>query len=132
MKLKLIEAIIKNNQEEILRILDTEDKSSAKRIIDEVEPSSESGVLHYAALYGRTHLIEILVKSGAEINKKDKQGSTPLFIAAQNRNAATAAKLLECRADKNIPNHSGMRPVHIAAASGFTPSYRYCMLKEKI
>merc|ERR1719150_2565938 len=48
-----------------------------------VDSSGGSG-LHYAAAYGRKELLEFLVKSGGDINKKNTAGQTPLALATKN------------------------------------------------
>jgi len=58
-----------------------------------VDAGRNSG-LHYAAGYGRKELVEFLLNSGADANKKNAQGQTPLQVATRNKQAVTM-KLLE-------------------------------------
>merc|ERR1719150_2173119 len=53
-----------------------------------VDTSGGSGV-HYAAAYGRKDLLEFLIKSGGNVNKKNTAGQTPLALATKNKQAAT-------------------------------------------
>eukprot|EP00406_Dinophysis_acuminata_P002364 CAMPEP_0179227926 /NCGR_PEP_ID=MMETSP0797-20121207/9564_1 /TAXON_ID=47934 /ORGANISM="Dinophysis acuminata, Strain DAEP01" /LENGTH=277 /DNA_ID=CAMNT_0020934967 /DNA_START=68 /DNA_END=901 /DNA_ORIENTATION=- len=54
----------------------------------DVDSSGGSGV-HYAAAYGRKDLLEFLVKSGGDVNKKNTAGQTPLALATKNKQNAT-------------------------------------------
>ena len=40
--------------------------------------------LHYAALYGNTESVRILIDRGADVNARNKSGATPLIYAAYN------------------------------------------------
>merc|ERR1719464_1923820 len=53
-----------------------------KASLEEVDTSGCSGV-HYAAAYGRKELLEWLIKSGGQVNKKNTAGQTPLALATK-------------------------------------------------
>jgi len=63
-----------------------------------VDVGRNSG-LHYAAGYGRKDLVEFLLNSGADANRKNAQGQTPLKVASRNKQAVTM-KLLESAGGK--------------------------------
>ena len=56
--------------------------------------------------------IKLLRTYGAEINKKDKQGRTPLIIATQRANVDIIEYLLACNARGNIADSKGNYPIH--------------------
>jgi len=58
----------------------------------EVDSSGCNG-LHYAAAYGRKDLLDFLIKSKGEVNKKNVQGQTPMALAAKNKQTATVELL---------------------------------------
>ena len=49
---------------------------------------------------------------GAEMNKKDKPGRTPLIIGVQRGNLHIIEHLLECRVRCNIADNQGNYPLH--------------------
>ena len=57
--------------------------------------------LHHAVDGGHTELVELLIKSGADVNARDLQRETPLHIAAQNGNREIAELLIKSGADVN-------------------------------
>lgn len=65
-------------------------------------------------------MVELLLKNGADINRQDKLGRTPLYMATE----ATAAKcvdvLLKHKANVNIAEkRHGKTPLHEAAKYGY-------------
>ncbi|KAI5058828.1 hypothetical protein GOP47_0026998 [Adiantum capillus-veneris] len=88
-----------------------------------VTVTDEAGdtVLHHAACFRRTAVVELLlhVVPLLDLNTRNKDGNTPLHLAAE-RNAARIVKLLasssSCRL--NDQNHDGDTPLHQAARCG--------------
>lgn len=58
--------------------------------------------------------------TGNNINKKNPQGETRLYIAAREGNKADVRRLLHEGADPNIPDANGLYPLHQAAYWGET------------
>ncbi len=119
----LIEAIKKNNQEEVFRILNAKVEPLGKKAIDEVDEILLGSPLYWAAAYGRTHFIPLLVKAGIDVNKPDKHRQTPVHVAAQfgHANSITALKGLGANVntfDCKHNNHTSRTPVYIAAKKG--------------
>ncbi len=64
--------------------------------------------IHYAAMKGNIEIIKLLLASGVDVNTKEKDGTTPLMIAASNENnVQTADFLLKNGADINAKNSKG-------------------------
>ena len=61
-----------------------------------------------------TNTAEVLLKNGADVNAKNKDGDTPLHHAARNSNYNTVEVLLKNGADVNAKNKNGDTPLHWA------------------
>jgi len=80
--------------------------------------SDRKGVvpLHMAICTGTSAVADLLVRNGAEVNKPDRHGQTPLFFAPS---VEMCNQLLEARADINVRNHKGQSALHLAAYAGY-------------
>jgi len=70
--------------------------------------------LHYAALENRPSEIKAKVAGGEDPNLGDRQGFTPLHLAAQEGSIEAAATLLECGAIVDAVNVFGNSPLSVA------------------
>jgi ankyrin repeat protein len=55
-------------------------------------------------------LIKYFIEKGANINKQNKDGQTPLHLALKNKNMEIIGILLDNKAKLNIPNNEGEIP----------------------
>jgi hypothetical protein len=88
------------------------------------ENHRRSSPLHYAAdgfITGpawdakrQVKTIQQLLKRGAEIHLRDKNGATPLHRAVRTRCAAAVRCLLDAGADPTMRNNPGSTPFHLA------------------
>ena len=86
----------------------------------EIEKTDKLGrtALHFAASIGTNlELIELLVKSGANVNAQSSGGETPLMKAISFDNADAAKTLLEKNADPLIKNTMNRNSESFARAS---------------
>ena len=67
-----------------------------------------------AALFGKTETAELLIKNGADVNQKNRDGGTALHGAAFLGHADTARLLIENGADVNAGNYEGDTPLNAA------------------
>ena len=68
--------------------------------------------------------VKFLVEKGADVNKPDPQGWTPLQNAARQRKDEMIKTLIELGADVNRPDDSGMTPLVAAAMRDHVPSIK--------
>ncbi len=84
--------------------------------------------LHYAALYGNTESVRILLDRGADPTARNKSEATPLIYAAYNFDKTRL--LVEQGADVNAHCASGMTPLLVAVSvHGNTATVRYLLEK---
>jgi ankyrin repeat protein len=84
--------------------------------------------LHYAALYGNTESVRILLDRGADPKTRNKSEATPLIYAAYNFDKTRL--LVEKGSDVNAHSTSGMTPLLVAVSvHGNTPTVRYLIEK---
>lgn len=67
-------------------------------------PERRQELLFEAARLGRTDMVELLVKTGADVNAHDRRGFTPLILAAYAGELATTEALLAAGADACKPD----------------------------
>jgi ankyrin repeat protein len=80
----------------------------------------ESTSLHYAAFHGKTEVVRLLIRSGANINATNRDLKTPLHMAASNGYASTARCLVEGGANLMAKNVDGLTPLDCAEQWGNT------------
>lgn len=94
----------------------------AKSISVETKDHLQRTLLHYAAIHGRTDILEQLINKHADINAKDEFGYTPLDYAVVNGNAEAVAEavkvLLQHGADVNAKDNEEFTALHYAAEGG--------------
>ena len=74
--------------------------------------------LHWAVSYGNREVAEALLEGKANIEAKDKHGSTPLHLTASNGRKEAGEFLLEKGAKVNAIDEAKQAPLHYAARSG--------------
>jgi cytohesin len=100
----------RNNVIEIVNLL-----LEAGAQVNVIEIKSGNTPLHTAVLYDKLNIVEALLRAGADVNARDKWGSTPLHFAAS---PGTATALLKAKAKVNAVDSVGRIPLHDAAHRG--------------
>jgi uncharacterized protein len=77
-----------------------------------------NGQFVLAAKTGQTQRVIALLEEGAKVNSRDRNGDSPLNMAAAKGNVALANVLLKANADVNLANVAGVTPLMGAAFSG--------------
>ena len=113
----LLECSIQGNGVEIRRLLSAGVSPNCRRVVNGKSP------LHYAAQFGYTDMVKLLLDAGADPNMSDSWGLTPLHWASEpsteDVDQATAMSvvklLLNSGADPNKADKQGRTPLHSAA-----------------
>lgn len=74
-------------------------------------------------------IVEFLINNGADLNAKNKEGSTPLSIAVQKREVEIVKLLTDNGADIHTKNANGISPLFLALTS--TPEVLQAIVNEK-
>ena len=81
--------------------------------------SSGKTALHWAALYGQTKVMELLLAKKADVNSLDEDGFTPLHWAATFNQSDAVKLLLANKADMNLKVQKyGWTPLRLAVIHG--------------
>jgi len=74
----------------------------------------------WASAKGHTEIVETLLRSGAEVNAQEENGSTALRFAARNGRLDVVLELLERGTDVNAQTKNGMTALMSASYQGHT------------
>ena len=80
-------------------------------------------LIHYASWVGDTTILELVLAAGADVNKVDIHGRTPLFLAAMQQEHEILKLLLAAGADVDTANNRGKSPLDIAESLNDTTTY---------
>ncbi|XP_033099579.1 death-associated protein kinase dapk-1-like [Anneissia japonica] len=113
---RLIRAVSDNDSEEVRRL--TKDKRVEINTLTELGQTS----LHLAAANGYIEICEILVKGGADLKGKDKEGRNPLHEASKE-NQLDVCKFIVNRSKStlNEKDNGGLTPLGLAILLGHQP-----------
>ena len=99
--------------------------------LEERTSSTLQTALHLAATYGHQSLLELLLSHKADVNSRDRTGSTPLHLASQEGHLASVVALLQAGADPLLPAIDGALPIHKAAQHNHTEVVRILIESTK-
>lgn len=89
--------------------------------IDKGTYQAQQTALQFAVQFGNVAVAELLLREGADIDRRCERGKTALHWAAQGNRvfnsepAPGIALLLECGADINVQDYWGNTPLHVLA-----------------
>lgn len=75
--------------------------------------SNDEHLLIYNSAAGNSHVVEPILRNGANVNVQDEEGNTPLHYAFKHNQIEMIALLQRYQADPNICNIHGLRPVDL-------------------
>ncbi len=73
-----------------------------------------------SSMFADTSIAKMLIKAGADVNHRNKQGRSALFYAVETNNLALTKLLLDNKADANIKTIDGLTPYQIARRNNNT------------
>ncbi|CAF1659858.1 unnamed protein product, partial [Didymodactylos carnosus] len=74
----------------------------------------------YASRFGHSHLIQLLIDSGADLNRRDEKGWCPLLMATQHGHLDIVKHLVQNGAETKIKTNQGLTAQDIAKHLQFT------------
>ncbi|KRW99702.1 Ankyrin repeat-containing domain [Pseudocohnilembus persalinus] len=91
-----------------------------------------SSALHFAAQYGRTKNVELLLSDEkySDIKKKNKEGNHPIHLAAENGHVETIQAFLEKGVKLSLPGKDRMQMLHFAAAQNHLEVVKFIFEKK--
>jgi ankyrin repeat protein len=99
--------------EDVFRAIRAGDNSTLSKMPVDVKDHLDTTPLHYAALYGNTESVRILLDRGADPNARNKSEATPLIYGAYNFDKTRL--LIEKGGDVNAQSSIGSTPLSVAA-----------------
>jgi quinoprotein dehydrogenase-associated probable ABC transporter substrate-binding protein len=96
-------------------------KELKTRLAAGADPNEE---LDAALIANDPQRVKLLLSKGADVNKRDAQGYTPLTSAARQRYTDMIKLLLDHKADVNLANADGMTPLLESAMRDDVPSIK--------
>uniref|UniRef100_A0A8C1SK25 CARD- and ANK-containing Inflammasome Adaptor Protein n=1 Tax=Cyprinus carpio TaxID=7962 RepID=A0A8C1SK25_CYPCA len=78
--------------------------------------SSTDTLLHLTAEHGKEAIVYFLLREGAKLNLKDREGRTALHRASERGHTAVALALAKAGADIHATDHTSKTPLHLAPA----------------
>ncbi|XP_059151162.1 fibronectin type 3 and ankyrin repeat domains 1 protein-like isoform X2 [Physella acuta] len=109
----LHQAIRRGNLEKVKEILQSGD------VHPDAQDEKDFSALVVAGLQEKFEIMETLLEHGADVNRKDASGKTPLIHAASRDLLQTIKWLCEHGADAKMLDKSGMAAIHHAVDGGF-------------
>lgn len=79
------------------------------------EDKGDANALHFACAVDNAKILKILIDGGADVNFKNKFGTTALLTAVGNESVECVRLLIENGADVNAVNKQGFAPIHLAS-----------------
>ncbi|KAG2488171.1 hypothetical protein HYH03_013313 [Edaphochlamys debaryana] len=90
-------------------------------VVAKLNPSSsQDAVLRLAIIEGREGVVKALIKAGANKNRKDEDGKTPLVLAARHGRLEVVRALLAAGCEVNAADKGGFTALHWAPLSDNT------------
>jgi ankyrin repeat protein len=112
----LYEASRTGNENEVRQLIPIVDN------VDYTSPNTNNGTpLYISAQTNQIEILKLLLTAGADVNKQNGDGRTPIFTASASGHMGILIKLLATmRVDVNIPDNNGATPLIVASLNGNT------------
>ncbi|KAJ8311076.1 hypothetical protein KUTeg_011372 [Tegillarca granosa] len=106
------------------KIKQTSHENIEKQVDNPTEPAindtlkQDHSKIHKASMFGHCDEVKELLQNGADANKRNKAGESPLYISAKHGHLDIVKELLKNGADTKKCYHSGETPLYISAKQG--------------
>jgi ankyrin repeat protein len=99
-----------NDNQQILKYFFRLDNKTKMFTVDQLTNEEKQTPLHYACRTGSINAVNVLVtKYKADIEARDYQGRSPLYIASEYGNASTVRELIDLGAQLDVENVYGQK-----------------------
>ena len=102
-------AVYQGNADAVEKFLDAEDID-----IDAIGPDGNATMIASAAFLGHENVVEMLIRRGADVNRRNVDRGTPLHAAAFLGQWESVRLLIENGADLSAQNRDGATPLQVA------------------
>jgi predicted negative regulator of RcsB-dependent stress response len=114
----------KSFYKELFSAINKEDKQAVSNALKEdIEPNYEmpeyGTLLTAATKAGDPEIIKQIIEKGADVNKADESGQTPLHWGSQKGKTDAVKVLIDAKADINAKNDNGETPLALAKSNNF-------------
>eukprot|EP00744_Colponema_vietnamica_P011527 GILI01016217.1.p1 GENE.GILI01016217.1~~GILI01016217.1.p1 ORF type:complete len:194 (+),score=28.75 GILI01016217.1:30-584(+) len=112
----------------------SDNPSLGKKIAEFAKPSSGWSFLHQAAYFGDHHAIRELIRHGADIHLKSKDGQSPVDVARQQgkTDAAELIRASEVGNNWSLPKDRELRPDTLPSSCLWNPAKRMTATKKMV
>jgi ankyrin repeat protein len=86
--------------------------------IDSLDPQGNRRALNYAALSNRSAVVALLLSRGADVNKANRTGFTPVHHAVEASAHLALQRLIGAGADLSLKNAAGRTALDLARLRG--------------
>ncbi len=115
-QIKLISAIIKQNNIDVLNLL----KIGANPNIKNKYELNHSHLIHYAIWHDNYDITKSLLEYNTDVNVQDVNGDSPIFFATFKKNQDIVKLLINFGADPYLTNFSGISAYDLAVTNKMT------------
>lgn len=114
----MMQAITKNDLNEVRNIL----KDKRFRVDQQIDKKYGWNAIQFATIVNQFTVLELLLMYGANINKQDHYGNTPLMLAVDAHNLEAINSLMKNGCDRYLKNHYQIDPISRAKSK---PNQQY-------
>jgi hypothetical protein len=137
--LQLIEAITESNGDVVVRLAKTKRVLNGKVDYTFLQESRHDGsddeqvtlkkwtALHQCVRLSNTKMMKILLDLGANVEIKDADGETPVFVASSSSDPELARLLLQAGANPNVKAKDGWSALMVATRDGYHQIVKYLL-----
>jgi len=113
MGFEIFDAVVKGEIDKVKSVL-----AKNPELVNLKGPWWKMTPLSWAAMKGHKNITELLIKNGADINAKNRDGNTPLHLAVYYNKENVAKFLIPKGADVNAKADGILTPMYYAIANG--------------